>query len=162
MRRRHPNPRLAKSRRTYSVAEIAELYGCHRNTVRNWFGLGLRPIDDGRPTVVRGDVLNAFHAARRAAAKRPCGPGELYCAPCHKPQRPAGDMVEWVLINPKVWKVTAICPTCDRILSQRVGATRLAHFMALVELGLAKPQAPLREAPASSENCDSENKDTTQ
>lgn len=128
MRHRHPNPRLAKSRYTYSVAEIAVLYGCHRNTVRNWFSEGLQVIDEGRPALVRGDVLNAFHAERRRAGKRPCEPGQLYCAPCHEPKRPAGGLVEWAPVNAKVWRVTAICPSCDRILNQRVGALRPAAF----------------------------------
>ena len=46
MRRRYPNPRLAKSLLCYDVATIARLYGCHRNTVRNWFKHGLTPIDE--------------------------------------------------------------------------------------------------------------------
>jgi hypothetical protein len=128
MRRKRPNPRLAKSLRTYDVAEVARLYGCHRNTVRHWLKLGLKPIDDGRPTLVLGSELNAFLAAQRAAGKRPCGPGEIYCAPCHKPMRPAGGMVDIELIRPKVWKATGICPGCDRLLHQRVGPARLTHF----------------------------------
>lgn len=47
----------------------------------------------------KGDALNAFHAAQRRKTKRPCGPGELYCVPCHKPQRPAGDMAEFLVLN---------------------------------------------------------------
>lgn len=133
MHHRRPNPRLAKSRYTYNVAEIAALYGCHRNTVRHWLSQGLTPIDDGRPALVRGDVLNAFHAARRAAAKKPCAPGQLYCVPCHSPKWPAGGLIEWVPINDKVWKVTGICPTCDRVLTQRVEALRLAAFRDLAE-----------------------------
>ena len=131
MRGRQPNPRLAKSLRTYDVAEVARLYGCHRNTVRHWLGQGLTPIDDGRPALILGSALNAFHAARRAAGKRPCGPGELYCVSCRKPQRPAGDLVDILKINTKVWKVTAICPDCGRLLNQRAGATRLADFLAM-------------------------------
>jgi hypothetical protein len=131
MRRRQPSPRLAKSLRTYDIAEAARLYGCHRNTIRHWLRQGLRPIDDGRPLLILGSALNAFHAARRAACKRPCGPGELYCVPCRKPQRPAGDMVDIVEINTKVWKVTAICPDCGRLLNQRAGAMRLADFRAM-------------------------------
>ena len=131
MRRRQPNPRLAKSLRTYDIAEAARLYGCHRNTVRHWLKQGLLPIDDDRPTLILGSALNAFHAARRAAGKRPCGPGEIFCAPCRKPQRPAGDMVDIVPVRPKVWKVTAICSDCGRLLNQRVGATRLADFRAM-------------------------------
>ena len=135
---RRPNPRIAKSLRTYDVAEIATLYSCHRNTVRNWLKLGLTAIDDGRPTLVRGDVLNAFHAERRRAAKRPCGPGEIYCVPCRMPQRPAGGIVDCRPIRQKVWAVTGICPRCGRLLRQRAGRDRLEGFRSMIDVGETK------------------------
>lgn len=160
MRRRNPNPRLAKSRRTYSVAEIAELYGCHRGTVRNWLNRGLEPIDSGRPTLVLGRVLNEFHRSRRDAAKRPCGPAEIYCAPCHQPRRPAGDVVDCIPVNAKVWKVSGHCPDCGRALSQRVGTIRLAQFRASVAVRDTKPQTRLEKANAPSVFCDSEKEES--
>lgn len=137
--RRRPGPKQAKSIRCYTVEEAVRLYGCHKNTVRNWIRLGLAPIDDRRPTMFTGDALNAFHAAQRRKTKRPCGPGELYCVPCHKPQRPAGDMAEYFALNAKVGKLQAICPDCDRMLFQRVNAARLAVFRSLIDVTDAKP-----------------------
>jgi hypothetical protein len=49
---RHPNPRLAKIHRSYSVEEIARLFEIHKNTVRAWLRQGLQAIDGSRPTVV--------------------------------------------------------------------------------------------------------------
>ena len=128
MRKRLPNPRLAKSYYTYDIAEIARLYDCHRNTVRHWFRSGLEAIDSSRPLLFRGDALNAFHQGRRKATKRPCASGEIYCPPCGKPQRPSGDMVDVVRINEKLWGVSGLCPGCGRPIHQRVGAVRLAAF----------------------------------
>jgi hypothetical protein len=136
--RRRPSPTQAKSIRCYTVEEAVRLYGCHKNTVRNWIRLGLMPIDDRRPMMFKGNALNAFHAAQRRKIKRPCGPGELYCVPCHKPQRPAGDMAEYVALNPKVGKLQAICPDCGRMLFQRVNAARLAVFRSLIDVTDAK------------------------
>ena len=161
MRRRNPNPRLAKALFTYSVAEMAALYGCHRNTVRNWLRLGLEPVDDKRPVVVRGDALNVFHASRRRKAKRPCGPAEIYCPPCHKPRRPAGDLIEIEPLNAKVWKVFGFCPDCDRMISQRVGFARLTHFRALGQLSVTKPLEHIGDASAPSANCDFKDKGST-
>ena len=137
--RRLPNPHLAKGLRSYRVEQIATLYGCHKNTVGNWLANGLEAIDDRRPIMVHGSVLNAFHAARRAKAKRPCGPGELYCVPCHKPQRPAGDMAEYAPLTSTTGTLKAICPVCGRWLHQRVNADRLAVFRLLLDVSEAKP-----------------------
>ena len=138
MRRRYPNPTLAKSLRCYTVEGAARLYGCHKNTVRNWLSQGLSPIDDRRPMLIKGAVLNAFQASRRAQAKRPCGPGELYCLPCRKPQRPAADMAEHVPLTATTGKLRAFCPDCERMLVQRVNARRLADFRSLFDVSEAK------------------------
>ena len=36
MKRRHPNHRLVKIHRSYTVEEIATLFGVHKNTVSHW------------------------------------------------------------------------------------------------------------------------------
>ena len=75
--------KLAKTHWSYTVAEAADLYGCHRNTVRHWMGKGLEPIERVKPFLFHGSALNAFHADQRRRGKRPCQPGEIYCLPCH-------------------------------------------------------------------------------
>jgi hypothetical protein len=59
MGKRHPNWRLVKKSRNYTVEEIADLFGLHKNTVRAMRRDGLRPIDDRRPMLfLGGDVAN--------------------------------------------------------------------------------------------------------
>ena len=70
MSKRHPNPRLAKIHRTYTVEEIAGLYGIHRNTVRDWIKRGLPTCDTRRPQLVLGRDLVAFIQARRSSLQR--------------------------------------------------------------------------------------------
>jgi hypothetical protein len=130
MARRSRRTRLAKTHRCYTIAGAAELYGCHRNTVRLWMRKGLEPIEPTRPFLIHGSTLNAFHATRRKKAKRPCQPGEIYCLPCRKPQRPHKGLFDYLPITPTTGKVTANCPDCGRLMHQRVNRSRLAAFEA--------------------------------
>jgi hypothetical protein len=70
MGKRVPNPRRAKIHRSYSLDEAAKLFGCHRNTVRNWQKQGLKAVDGKRPVVFEGLTLVAFPEARRRARRR--------------------------------------------------------------------------------------------
>ena len=103
---RHPNYRLVKIHRTYTVNEIARLFQIHPNTVRAWRRQGLQAIDGRRPILFKGATLVAFLRARREKAKRPCSPGEIFCLPCRsqsdllaalwnisRPHRPLGTSV---------------------------------------------------------------------
>src|SRR5688572_18438961 len=92
---RHPNPRLAKIHRNYTVEEIANLFGVHRNTVREWIKRGLPTSDKRRPLLVLGRDLATFLRERRVRNKRTCRPGEMYCVRCRTPKAPAGDMAEY-------------------------------------------------------------------
>jgi hypothetical protein len=122
--------RLAKIHRSYTVAEAADLYGVHRNTVRHWISKGLQPNSPEKPYYLHGATLNAFHAERTKSGKRPCEPGEMYCLPCRKRQRPEDGFFEYRATTAATGKVTAFCPDCGRLMNQRVNRTRLAAFEA--------------------------------
>jgi hypothetical protein len=123
---RHPNPLLAKIHRSYSVEEIARLFNIHKNTIRSWFKLGLKPIDGRRPTVVRGEEIRRFLAERRARAKRACGPGRIYCLPCRAPKIPAGKMADCVATSDTIGTLRGICPDCDRMIYRKVNPQKIA------------------------------------
>lgn len=161
MGRRYRSPRLAKRHRCYTVEQTARLYECHKNTVRAWLKGDLEPIDGRRPILIKGSALNAFHAKRRESACRRCGPGELYCLPCRKPQRPAGDTAEYSPITSKVGVIRAICPCCGRSMFQRVNAARLAVFRKLLDLIDAKGSPRMREMGEAIPNCDFEEQGLT-
>ena len=76
-KKRHPNPRLVKIHRNYTVEEIASLFGVHRNTVRQWIKQGLPTSDQKRPFLILGRGLVAFLQARRKKNRRTCQPGEI-------------------------------------------------------------------------------------
>jgi hypothetical protein len=129
-----PRLRLAKVHHCYTIAQVAELYECHRNTVRKWLELGLEPIEPKKPILFHGQSLNEFHARRRREGKRPCAPGEIYCLPCRAPKTPAGGLFEFEEVSPGRGMVTAICPDCGRLMHQRVDHRRLQAFEAQARL----------------------------
>jgi hypothetical protein len=139
MAKRHPNPRLAKLHRSYTVEEIASLYGVHRNTVREWIKRGLPTCDDRRPMLVLGRELAAFIQARRTKNKRPCQPGELYCVRCRAPKAPAGGMAEYKPVTATLGNLIAICPDCDVMMNRRVSMAKLGPIQS--QMDITMPQA---------------------
>ena len=154
MRKRHPNPRLAKIHRNYTVEEIANLFGVHKNSVRNWVKGGLPISDDRRPMLILGRDLVAFLHARRVKNKRPCQPGEIYCMRCRAAQRPAGDMAEYQAITSTSGNLIGICPCCESMMYRRGNRAKLGQVGA--NLDITMPQAPphIDESPQPCVNSD--------
>lgn len=155
MKRPAPNHRLVKIHRTYDVFEIARLFTCHRNTVRNWLDTGLEAIDDRRPLLVRGDELVRFLQARRARHRRRCGPGELYCVKCRVPRRAAADLVDYVPITPTCGNLRGICPECGTLMHRRMRAADASHVPGVAQSATMQAAPHLEESPVPSLNCDS-------
>jgi hypothetical protein len=130
------NPRLAKIHRSYTVEEIATLYDVHRNTVRQWIKVGLPVVDQRRPVLVLGSALAAFLRARRAANKRPCRVGEIYCVRCREPRVPIGGEVRYHPITATQGSLVGICPTCSAGLFRRVSLAKLGQFEGVLRITL--------------------------
>ena len=94
--KRRFNPRLAKIHRSYTIEEVARLFGVHKQTVRNWIDGGLPTFASTRPILIHGSELREFHDARRKNRKQKCRAGELFCLKCRAPKRPAGDMLDYL------------------------------------------------------------------
>jgi hypothetical protein len=152
---RHPKPRLAKIHRTYSVEEIARLFRVHKNTVRAWLKQGLKAIDKQRPTVVRGEEIRRFLGERRTRAKRPCGPGRIYCLPCRAPKVPALKMADCVMTDETTGTLRGICPDCDRMIYRRVNPQKIGAVRGELDVTFTQAEPRIEETTKPNVNCDS-------
>ena len=154
MSKRHPNPRLAKIHRNYTVDEVASLFGIHRNTVREWIKRGLPTSDDQRPMLILGRELMAFLQAKRAKHKQTCQPGEIYCVRCRSPKAPAGEMAEYKPLTSTLGNLIGICPTCDSMMYRRVNFARLTPVSANLDVTLPQALLHIRKSPQPCVNSD--------
>lgn len=139
MSRRRCNPRLAKINRNYSVEEAAQLFGVHKNTIRDWIARGLPTIDQRRPLLIQGRDLAEFLARRRRSNKHPCAAGEIYCVRCRCPRHPAGNVVDYVLLTPATGNLVGICPACEALMYRRASLAKLD--MVRGSLDVRRPEA---------------------
>jgi len=154
MGKRHPNYRLVKIHRSYTVEEIADLFGLHKNTVRLWVKDGLATIDDRRPMLILGHVLVAFLQARRSRNKWACKPGEIYCVRCRTPKPPAGDVAEYCPITDKFGNLVAICPDCDAIMNRRVSLAKIEQVRGKMEIGFPEAVQHIIDRASATVNSD--------
>ena len=151
---RHPNPRLAKIHRSYSVEEIARLFCVHKNTVRAWLRQGLKTIDNQRPTVARGEAIRLFLEQRRAQTKCPCGPGRIYCLPCRAPKVPALKIAECVTTGNTTGTLQGICPDCGRMIYRRVNPQKIASVRGDLDVTFTQAESRIEETTTTIVNCD--------
>ena len=140
MSKRHPNPRLAKIHRNYTVEEAAARLGRHKNTIRDWIKRGLPACKERRPALILGSELRKFLETKRSTGKRPCQPGELYCLRCRAPRMPAENMADYVPVTATVGKLIALCPDCGTLMNQRTSATKVERFRALLDITIPQAQ----------------------
>jgi len=119
------NPNLAKIHRSYTVEEVAELYGVHKRTVRNWIRSGLFVIDDIRPMLILGTDLRLFIRQQRKGNKRKCKPSEIYCFRCREPRKTVPETVKFVQEIGGIGRVFALCSACDSKVNKYFSWRRL-------------------------------------
>ena len=134
MGKRHPNHRLVKIHRSYTVEDVANLFSIHKNTVRRWVKSGLATCDEKRPMLILGHDLVEFLQARRVKNKQTCKPGELYCVRCRVPRPAAEDIAEYSPVSKKIGNLIAICPICDAIMNRRVSLAKIGEISGNIDI----------------------------
>jgi len=153
---RLPNPRRVKIHRNYTVEEVAQLYGVHRNTVRQWIKQGLPVCDDRRPVLMLGRELAAFLIRKRTRNKQPCKPGEIYCVRCRAPQSPALSMADYEPLTATGGNLIGLCPRCNGAMYRRVSRAKLAAVAGNLEVRFMRELKCIDESNNPSVNSDFE------
>jgi hypothetical protein len=146
---------VSKIHRNYSVEEVSRLFGVHKNTVRTWLRQGLEPVDDQRPTLVRGQELSRFLINRRARTKQACGPGRIYCLACRAPKVSAGKMADCIQTGESTGTLQGICPDCNRMIYRRVNPQKLAAVRGDLEVTVTQARPRIEDTTKPNVNCDS-------
>lgn len=128
---------LIKRLRCYTVAEAADVTGVSPRTVREWVKTGLRILDVERPALMRGDDMLAFLKSRRESKKVKLGETEFFCMGCGKARGAAGGVADCnISANRAV--LTALCETCETVLTKPVALGRVPHLETLFELTIQR------------------------
>lgn len=151
------NPRLAKLHRSFSVFELADLLGVHRNTVRQWIRGGLPVLDGAKPILIIGGEFQAWWAKRTKARKRPCEPGQMYCFKCREPKAPALGMVEYTPANPVTGNLKALCETCGTLMHRNTRQADIAARMPGLAVQITQAPSSIDARTHPSPNCDNPN-----
>ena len=161
MGHRRFNPRTAKSRRTYTIEEVASTFGVHKNTARRWVAEGLPVIDARRPMLIHGHDLAAFLAERQQKLKSRCGPGQIYCLACRAPKQPAGLAAECILDDSPTGNLRGTCPDCNHLMHRRVSLARLAGIRGPLDITFTRREARIEGAATPCDNSDLERQDAS-
>ena len=154
MASRLPNHRLVKIHRSYAVEEVTALLGVHKNTVRNWILAGLPTIDNRRPLLVQGQLLVEFLITRRKQAKRPCGPGQMYCLRCRTSKTPKDGRVVYQPRDESRGRLIGTCPDCGTRLFRQASKAKLKSSLGKLELHDTTAWEHIAKSPTPIVNCD--------
>ena len=155
MGRRHPNPRLVKMHRNYDAHELSMLFGIHKNTLRAWIKLGLKPIDERRPALFHGLVVRDFLTGRRQKARQSCRHDEMYCLCCRTPKSPAGGMVDYLPTNDRSGNLRGLCPYCGNLIHRRTSFAKLSEIQLIFLVAFPQGVSRIAETHDPCLKCDS-------
>lgn len=143
-RNRKASRRGIKIHRNYTVDEVARNLGVAKATVRRWIKSGLPALTERRPTIILGSDLAQFLSTPKAPCQT-CQLHECYCVKCRIPQKPAGEMAEYISLTASTGNLRAICPTCGTMMHKRVRRDVLSALGSILDVTIAEAPSRLGE-----------------
>jgi hypothetical protein len=111
-RKRTYNVRRVKATWPYTVQEVAELFGIHKNAVLRWLKDGLEANKEQRPFLIRGEELIRFLKARQSRKRCKCAITEFYCFKCREPRRAYLGIADIAIESTTRLRVSSLCAVC--------------------------------------------------
>ncbi len=110
---------------TYSVYEIAEMYGIVSDTVFRWIrNEGLKRNEASRKYFVHGSELANFLERRNGKNKKPCNEGEMFCCKCRTPKTPKPKSLKPKKLANKTVRVYGRCSVCNTKMNKVVSGKK--------------------------------------
>ncbi len=142
-----------KQNYVYSVVDICEDFGKHKNTVMNWKKEGLKTIDNKKPYFFHGTDLREFLKQKQDSQKSKCQDDELFCTKCQKPQKPFGNLVDIFVRTKNRLNLQGLCSVCNCKMNKGFKRKNLALIKKTFDVGKVH-NSHLIECFDSTTNCD--------
>lgn len=131
-RKRTYNARLIRARLTYTISEIATLFGLHIRTVQRWYKQGLIPVEvDTKPLLFTGNEIKRFLEHKRRSGKIELKDGEFYCPKCRQARSSAPRSIGIIDTKRRIGRddysvhIKGICQICSCKLTRFSTRSRL-------------------------------------
>ncbi|KRS13532.1 hypothetical protein XM53_06680 [Roseovarius atlanticus] len=150
-----------KTHRVYTVWEVSDVLGCHRQTVIRWIKHGGLIADtSSKPWLIEGRDLKAFLGARQTKARCKLALHHCYCLGCKAPQEPDGKIADYVQQTPVSGRLMGLCPSCGTLMNKVVRRADLEAIRAKIEVTVQKanPRLVSRVDPPSNVTLEQEAK----
>ncbi|MDB4222359.1 helix-turn-helix domain-containing protein [Granulosicoccus sp.] len=148
------NPNRVKLNRSYTLEELAAVFGVHKNTVSSWVKNGLPCLKERRPFLILGAEARIYLQKRRTVKKQQCKPDELFCMRCKTPKRAAENYVEYLPLSATKGRLTGFCERCESVVNKFVSLDSLPRYAVLFDLSLPKALEHINDSDCSLLNSD--------
>lgn len=135
---------------SYTMQQIADLYGIHEATVQRWVReSGLVHLQGTRPYLVHSSELRSFLSKLQGERKHRCKATELYCMRCQQPQHPKQGSIKASPCKNGSMKIKGKCATCDATMNRNIKAGEWGkkHPLAQYIGGAPKPHKGVEPLP---------------
>lgn len=147
------NTRRIKATLAYTVQEIAELFGLHKNAVLHWLKGGLKANPDGRPYLIRGDEIIRFLNDRQQSKKQRCALDQFFCFKCRALRTAYEGIADLTIETPTRFRIKGLCVVCGTPVNKVQGVKNLAEIESCFHIQ-QREDLRIREGVNSSVNSD--------